>query len=113
MNASERQGEPQQGAPPVAPQPGAPDNPIDVDTDDPVVYLEGSVRGAAVDLTEGEEDPLCFICQDVKHEGAFCNQRQGCCGAQCHSVCFRPWLRMQQQQFGNVACPMCRSILLS
>lgn len=113
MDASEGQGEPQQGAP-AAPPPGAPDNPVDVDTDDPpVVYVEGSVRGAAVDLTQGEEDPLCFICQEVKHEGAYCNQRQECCGAQCHRACIRPWFRMQQQRHGNVSCPICRSILLS
>jgi len=97
----------------AAPLPGGEDNPIDVDVDAPVVYAEGAVAGAAVDLAEGEDDPTCFICQHVTHDGFYCNQRQECCGAQCHHGCIQPWFGTQMQRFGNVSCPICRRVLLT
>jgi hypothetical protein len=94
--------------------PGVEGNAIDVDAvGGPPVYDEGTVPGVVVDLTQGEEESLCFICLEARgHEGQLCNRVQACCEAQSHVACFFPWALMQQQEFGNVSCPHCRTIEL-
>ena len=98
----------------ATPPPGADAaNPVDVDADPPPVYEQGAVPGAPLDLAQGEPDPICFICKEVTHEdGGHCNQIQPCCRAACHRACYRPWLEMQQAQYGSVSCPACRTIVL-
>ena len=83
-----------------------------IDVDEPPTYTEGSVPGAPIDLMQGDETPICFICQHERHEGKFCNLTQTCCGGRSHRKCYRGWVQLQEQRYSSVSCPMCRRVLV-
>ena len=92
--------------------PGDASNPVDVDADPPV-YEQGTVD-APLDLTQGEADPICFICLDARERGSggYCNQIQPCCKAQCHQACYLPWAEKENADYESVSCPACRVVLV-
>jgi len=89
--------------------PGSEGHPIDVDDAAPVVYDEGQVPGAPVDLTD-EPDPVCSICQAEQREGVWVDHRQGCCGGWFHQACLGVWAANENEAHGYVRCPNCRSL---
>lgn len=92
--------------------PGNPSNPIDME-EVPPEYKDGDTPGKPIDLAAGEDDPQCFICLEIKHDGRYCDLTQSCCGAHFHSSCYEPWSNEQQRRFGSVSCPICRRITLN
>ena len=93
--------------------PGLEANPIDLDGEAPL-YTPGDVPGAVVDLTVGEEDPVCFVCLHETLDGRFCDRLQRCCQRWCHSACIEPWRALQQARFQEgVGCPHCRRVDLA
>ena len=95
--------------------PGSKWNAIDVDDVEGglPVYGEGEVQGLPLDLTQGEDDVVCFVCISERYQGRLCSQIQPCCGAQCHTACFEPWLEQQQRAYADsVSCPCCRIVMI-
>ena len=98
-------------APPEMPPPGGAQNPIDVEGESLPTYPEGSVPGAPLDLTEGEPDAICIICQDVRDEkGLLCNKVSLCCRVQTHQSCYSRWEEIQRRRYDSVSCPNCRIV---
>ena len=88
--------------------PGSPAKPIIIEGEAPV-YTPGDSPGNPIDLTDGEENPTCSICQSTRR-GNSRWQRVSCCGSWFHAACLQPWATLQRRQYASVACPMCRRV---